>query len=58
MTSIDKMLKLTRGQGHGAKAQGHMCKFVFFFDYILRTNDCTLMILKHMIDINKMLKLT
>ena len=28
MTSIDRMLKFTRGQGHKAKDQGQVCKFV------------------------------
>ena len=28
MTSIDKMLMLTKGQGHKVKGQGQLCNFV------------------------------
>ena len=28
MISIDKMLKLTQGQGHKVKGQGQICNFV------------------------------
>ena len=59
MINIDKILKLTQGQGHKVKGQGQICKFVKnLFGYISWTNDWILMILAHMIDINKMLKLT
>ena len=28
MVNIDKTLKLTRGQGHKVKGQGHICNYV------------------------------
>ena len=59
MTSIDKMLKLTKGQGHKVKGQGQICDFEKnCFDYISWTKDWILIMLIHMISIDKMLMLT
>ena len=60
MIYINKMLKLTQGQGHKIKGQGQICKFVenLFQLYIMNHDDWILMILTYVIDINKLLKLT
>ena len=34
ITDIDKIFKLTRGQGHKVKGQGHICIYAFFVSAI------------------------
>ena len=59
LIDIGKMLKLTKGQGHKVKGQGHICINVFFcFGYKSWTVKWILMILTHMIDIDETVKLT
>ena len=56
---IDETLKLTQGQGHKVKGQGHICIYVKSFSYYKSlTDDSIMMILTYIIDIDKMLKLT
>ena len=58
LISIDGMMfKLIEGQSHKVKGQGNICKFVkkTFFGYKSWTNELMLMVLTHMIDINKIL---
>ena len=47
---IDKTVKLTKGQGHKVKGQGHTCIYVnSCFGYKSLTDDIILMILTYMI---------
>ena len=47
---IDEPLKLTQGQGHKVKDQGHICSFVnSCFGYKSLTDDIILMILTYVI---------
>ena len=57
---IDKMLKLTKGQGHKVKGQGHIYVFMWnsCFDYKSWTDVLILMILTYVIDIYETAKLT
>ena len=59
MVDIDETLKLTQGQGHKVKDQGHICSYVkLLFSYKSWTDDSILMILTYLIDIDETLKLT
>ena len=59
MVYIDETLKLTQGQGHKVKGQGHICNYVkLLLSYKSWTGDCILMILTYLIDIDETLKLT
>ena len=59
MIDIIELLKLTQGQGHKVKGQGHICNYVkLLLSYKLWTGDCILMILTYLIDIDETLKLT
>ena len=59
MVNFDETLKLTRGQGHKVKVQGHICNYVnLLFSYKLWAGDSILMILTHMIDNDETFKLT
>ena len=59
MVNIDKTWKLTLGQGHNVKVQGHICNYVnLLFSYKLWAGDSILMILTHMIDNDETFKLT
>ena len=60
MISIVKMLMFTQGQGHKVKGQGQIYDFVKKSVLTNKSwsNDWILIILTHMIDINKMSKLT
>ena len=52
-------VEVGQGQGHKIKGQGQISNFVKnCFDYISQTIFWILMMLKHKIDINGMLKLT
>ena len=54
MIDINEMLKLTQGQGHKVKGQGQICNYTKkIFGYKSLTADCILLIIEHMIDINK-----
>ena len=57
---IDETLKLTEGQGHKVKGQGHVYVFMLnsCFGYISWTNQWILMILTHTTDIDDTVKLT
>ena len=59
MVDIDETLKLTQGQGHKVKDQGHIWSYVkLLFSYKSWTDDSILMILTYLIDIDETLKLT
>ena len=59
MVNIDETLKLTHGQGHKVKGQGHICIYAFFcFGYKSWADEWILMILTHMIDNDETFKLT
>ena len=59
MIDIDKILKLTLGQGHKVKGQGNICSYVkLLFSYKSWTDDSILMILTYLIDIDETLNLT
>ena len=59
MVDIDETLKLTQGQGHKVKDQGHICNYVkLLFSYKSWTDDSFLMILTYLIDIDETLKLS
>ena len=59
MVNIDETLKLTRGQGHKVKGQGHICNYVnLLFSYKSWVDDSILMILTHMIYNDETFKLT
>ena len=46
--------KLTQGQGHKVKGQGQICNYTKnWFGYKSFMADCILLIIEHMIDINK-----
>ena len=56
---IDDSVKLTQGQGHKVKGQGHICNYVkLLLSYKSWTDDFILMILTYLINIDKTLKLT
>ena len=56
---IDKTVKLTQGQGHKVKGQGHICNYVkLLFSYKSWTGNSILMIFTYLIDIDETLKLT
>ena len=43
---IDETVKLTQGQGHKVKGQGHICIYVkFFFQLLIITDESIMMIL-------------
>ena len=52
------MLKVTQGQGHKVKGQGHICHYVKNNDlgYKSRTNDWIVVKLMHRVDIDATLK--
>ena len=54
ITDIGKTLKLTKGQGHKVKGQGHIYVFMWnsCFDYKSWTDGLILMILTYVIDID------
>ena len=59
MVDNDETLKLTQGQGHKVKDQGHICSYVkLLFSYESWTDDSILMILTYPINIDETLKLT
>ena len=59
IVDIDETLKLTQGQGHKVKDQGHICNYVkLLLSYKSWTGDYIFMILTYLIDIDEMLKLT
>ena len=52
-------LKLTQGQGHKVKGQGHICNYVkLLLSYKSWTDGFILMILTYLIDIDETLKST
>ena len=52
-------LKMTKGQGHKVKGQGHICKYMkSCFGYKSGTDEWILMILTYVIDIDNTLTLT
>ena len=57
---IDWMLRLTEGQGHKVKGQGHIYVFMWnsCFDYKSWTDDSILMMFTYLIDIDETLKMT
>ena len=58
MVEIDETLKLTQGQGHTVKDQGHICNYVkLLFSYKSWTGDSILMTITYLIDIDETLKL-
>ena len=60
MVNINETWKLTRGQGHKVKGQGHIYVFMWTtcFSYKSWTDGWILMILTYIIDIDKTVKLT
>ena len=56
MIAIDDTLKLTQGQGHKVKGQGHICIYAFF--YKSWADEWILMVLILMIDNVETFKLT
>ena len=59
MVNIDETLKLTRGQGHKVKGQGHICNYVnLLSSYKSWAGDIIFMIPTYLIDIDETLKLT
>ena len=59
MVDIEETFKLTQGQGHKVKDQGHICNYVkLLFSYKSWAIDSILMILTLMIDIDETLEST
>ena len=59
MIDIDETLKLTQGQGHKVKDQGHIRNYVkLLFSFKSWMGDSILMILLYLIDIDERFKLT